>query len=221
MILVTGAAGFIGSNFLHYIHKRTDEEIVVVDNLTYASDIKFIDKLIDNKRVKFIQVDIGDEQAVDELFVSYKPNTVFHFAAESHVDSSIKNYRPFVQANILGTINLLNASRDVVDKFHHISTDEVYGSLEYDDPNIFTEVRPTLRLMLQQFRRLPLTSSFDSDVNDFLFESEPLIPLPTTPQPVVNTQINAQQIDPNTNLTRTQQALLSPTEQVIASRRRT
>ena len=139
MILVTGAAGFIGSNFLHYIHKKTDDEIVIVDNLTYASDIKFIDKLIDNKRIKFIEIDIADEQAVDELFVSYKPNIVFHFAAESHVDNSIKNYRPFIQANILGTINLLNASRDVVDKFHHISTDEVFGSLEYDDPNIFTE----------------------------------------------------------------------------------
>ena len=139
MILVTGAAGFIGSNFLHYIHKKTDDEIVIVDNLTYASDIKYIDKLVDNKRVKFIEIDIADEQAVDELFVSYKPNIVFHFAAESHVDNSIKNYRPFIQANILGTINLLNASRDVVDKFHHISTDEVFGSLEYDDPNIFTE----------------------------------------------------------------------------------
>ena len=89
------------------------------------------------------------------------------------------------------------------------------------DPNVFTEVRPTLRLMLQEFRRLPLTSVFDSDVNDFLFEETLLPPLPSTPQPVVNTQTSAQQIDPNTNLTRTQQALLSPTEQVIASRRQT
>jgi len=142
MILITGAAGFIGSNFLHYIHKRTDEEIVIVDSLTYASDIKFIDKLIDSQRIKFINIDISDEALVDELFVSYKPKTVFHFAAESHVDSSIKNYRPFIQANILGTINLLNASRDVVDKFHHISTDEVYGSLEYDDTDIFKETTP-------------------------------------------------------------------------------
>jgi len=89
------------------------------------------------------------------------------------------------------------------------------------DPNVFTEVRPTLRLMLQEFRRLPLTSVFDSDVNDFLFEETLLPPLPSTPQPVVNTQTTAQQIDPNTNLTRTQQALLSPEEQVIASRRQT
>jgi hypothetical protein len=89
------------------------------------------------------------------------------------------------------------------------------------DPNVFREVRPTLRLMLQEFRRLPLTSVFDSDVNDFLFEEALLPSLPSTPQPVVNTQTSAQQIDPNTNLTRTQQALLSPEEQVIASRRQT
>jgi hypothetical protein len=89
------------------------------------------------------------------------------------------------------------------------------------DLNVFTEVRPTLRLMLQEFRRLPLTSSFDSDINDFLFEEAPLIPLPTTPQPVVNTQANLQQRNPITNLTQTQQALLSPEEQVIASRRQT
>ena len=75
--------------------------------------------------------------------------------------------------------------------------------------------------MLQEFRRLPLTSSFDSDINDFLFEEAPLIPLPTTPQPVVNTQANLQQRNPITNLTQTQQALLSPEEQVIASRRQT
>ena len=89
------------------------------------------------------------------------------------------------------------------------------------DPNVFTEVRPTLRLMLQEFKRLPLTSVFDSDVNDFLFEESLLPSLPTTPQPVVNTQANMQQINPTTNLTPTEQALLSPTEQVIASRSRT
>jgi hypothetical protein len=88
------------------------------------------------------------------------------------------------------------------------------------DPNVFTEVRPTLRLMLQEFKRLPLTSVFDSDVNDFLFEESFLPPLPTTPQPVVNTQANMQQINPTTNLTRTEQALLSPEEQVIRERLR-
>ena len=89
------------------------------------------------------------------------------------------------------------------------------------DPNVFTEVRPTLRLMLQEFKRLPLTSVFDSDINDFLFEESVIPPLPSTPQPVVNTQANLQQRDPITNLTPTQQALLSPEEQIIASRRRT
>ena len=88
------------------------------------------------------------------------------------------------------------------------------------DPNVFTEVRPTLRLMLQEFKRLPLTSVFDSDVNDFLFEESFLPPLPTTPQPIVNTQANMQQINPTTNLTRTEQALLSPEEQVIRERLR-
>jgi hypothetical protein len=92
------------------------------------------------------------------------------------------------------------------------------------DPNVFTEVRPTLRLMLQEFRRLPLTGAFDSDVNDFLFEDSILPSLPasvTSAQPVVNTQANLQQINQTTNLTPTQQALLSPEEQVIASRRQT
>jgi hypothetical protein len=88
------------------------------------------------------------------------------------------------------------------------------------DPNVFTEVRPTLRLMLQEFRRLPLTSVFDSDINDFLFEESLLPPLPNTPQPVVGTQANTQQINPTTNLTRTEQALLSPEEQVIRERLR-
>ena len=88
------------------------------------------------------------------------------------------------------------------------------------DPNVFREVRPTLRLMLQEFKRLPLTSVFDSDVNDFLFEESFLPPLSTTPQPVVNTQANMQQINPTTNLTRTEQALLSPEEQVIRERLR-
>jgi hypothetical protein len=105
-------------------------------------------------------------------------------------------------------------SQDIQQRFAEIARN-------LGDPNIFTEVRPTLRLMLQEFKRLPLTSVFDSDVNDFLFEESFLPPLPTTPQPVVNTQANVQQINPTTNLTRTQQALLSPEEQVIASRRQT
>ena len=79
----------------------------------------------------------------DSIFNTYKPNKVFHFAAESHVDNSIKNYKPFLESNVIGTINLMNAALEVgVDKFHHVSTDEVYGSLEYDDEEIFTETTP-------------------------------------------------------------------------------
>jgi len=104
-------------------------------------------------------------------------------------------------------------SEDIQARFAEIARD-------LGDPNVFTEVRPTLRLMLQEFKRLPLTSVFDSDVNDFLFEESSLPPLPTTPQPVVNTRANAQQINPTTNLTPTEQALLSPEEQIIRERLR-
>ena len=135
---VTGGAGFIGSNFLHYIKSRWEEEIVVLDNLSYAADLEFIPK---DKQFTFEWCDISNEDQVNYLFKKYKPTKVFHFAAESHVDRSINNYRPFLESNIIGTINLLNASRDV-QKFHHISTDEVYGSLEYDSANLFTEDTP-------------------------------------------------------------------------------
>ena len=136
--IVTGGAGFIGSNFLHYIKSKWEEEIVVLDNLSYAADLEFIPK---DKQFTFEWCDISNEDQVNYLFKKYKPSKVFHFAAESHVDRSIKNYRPFLESNIIGTINLLNASRDV-QKFHHISTDEVYGSLEYDSANLFTEDTP-------------------------------------------------------------------------------
>ena len=138
MILVTGGAGFIGSNFLHLLSKVTDEEIVVLDSLTYAANEHYIPS-----HCKFIWCDIRNEEHVNYLFNKYRPSKVFHFAAESHVDKSITNSNPFISTNINGTINLLNASLVVeVEKFHHISTDEVYGSLEYDDDKLFTEDTP-------------------------------------------------------------------------------
>lgn len=140
MILVTGGAGFIGSNFLHFIKDKTDEKIIVIDNLTYAAELDYIPN---ESKFEFVWCDITNENHVDYLFKKYKPNKVFHFAAESHVDNSIKNYRPFLESNVVGTINLLNSSLAIdVEKFHHISTDEVYGSLEYDDENVFTENTP-------------------------------------------------------------------------------
>ena len=138
MILVTGGAGFIGSNFLHYLHKVTDEKVVVLDSLTYAANEKYIPD-----HCEFIWCDIRNEDHVNYLFNKHRPNKVFHFAAESHVDRSIGNSNPFISTNINGTINLLNASLQVkVEKFHHISTDEVYGSLDYDDEELFKETTP-------------------------------------------------------------------------------
>ena len=140
--IVTGGAGFIGSNFLHYLKDQTEieEQVIVLDNLSYASDRQFIPE---NDQFIFEWCDLSDENNVNYIFDKYKPEKVWHFAAESHVDNSIKNYRPFLESNIIGTINLLNASlKHEIDKFHHISTDEVYGSLEYDSANLFTEDTP-------------------------------------------------------------------------------
>ena len=142
MFLVTGGAGFIGSNFLHYLKKYTgvEDQVVIIDNLSYAADKKYMPL---NDQFVFEYCDISQEDNVNYIFDKYKIKRVFHFAAESHVDNSITNYRPFLEANVIGTINLLNASlRHNVDKFHHISTDEVYGSLEYYDKVLFKETTP-------------------------------------------------------------------------------
>ncbi len=140
--IVTGGAGFIGSNFLHYLKNETeiDDQVIVIDNLSYAADLEYVPK---NKQFIFEWCDISNEDHVTYIFDKYKPKKVFHFAAESHVDRSIKNYRPFLETNVVGTINLLNASlKHEVEKFHHVSTDEVYGSLEYDDVELFKETTP-------------------------------------------------------------------------------
>ena len=104
-ILVTGGAGFIGSNFLHHLINCTMEEIICIDNLTYAADWHNIP---DN--VKFYTTDIVDQHNCEYVFKKHKPSTVFHFAAESHVDNSIKDCSPFIHTNINGTVNLLNLS---------------------------------------------------------------------------------------------------------------
>jgi dTDP-glucose 4,6-dehydratase len=143
MILVTGGAGFIGGNYLHYLVEQTSEEIVCVDLLTPASNYNFIKPLVDSGRVKFVCIDIGSKY-MRSVFHDYKPDYIINFAAESHVDNSINDFSPFIETNILGTINLLTLARDLLPnlkKFIHISTDEVYGSLELNGDE-FTELSP-------------------------------------------------------------------------------
>ena len=138
MIIVTGGAGFIGSNFLHYLTRVTDDEVFVLDNITYAANESYIPS-----QHKFIWCDISDAEHVEYIFNKVKPTKVFNFAAESHVDNSIKDVTPFISTNITGTVNLLRSSvTHEVEKFHHISTDEVYGSLEYGEEGLFTEETP-------------------------------------------------------------------------------
>ena len=138
MIFVTGAAGFIGSNFVHYLKSQGYDEIVILDKLTYAAST---DNL--NPHTFPIEiVDIANKKQLERVFQTYRPKFIFHFAAESHVDNSIEDATPFVDTNVTGTLNLLELSvMYKVQKFHHISTDEVYGALGYDDPP-FTEETP-------------------------------------------------------------------------------
>ena len=134
---ITGGAGFIGSNFAHYVSDIW-KDVVILDKLTYAGDMDNLYPL--NYPVK--GVDLAYESRLEELFKQYKPKTIFNFAAETHVDNSIDNVAPFIDTNIIGTINLLKLSvKYDVQMFHHISTDEVYGALELDEP-AFTENSP-------------------------------------------------------------------------------
>ena len=132
-ILVTGGAGFIGSNLLYHLIKTVDEEIVCIDKLTYAADRNNVPD-----GMKFYTTDIADEHNCEYIFKKHKPKTIFHLAAESHVDNSIKDCTQFLHTNINGTVNLLNLSvKYEVERFMHISTDEVYGSIE---EGYFTEL---------------------------------------------------------------------------------
>jgi dTDP-glucose 4,6-dehydratase len=133
-ILVTGGAGFIGSNFVRHVHReRPDWEIVVYDLLTYAGDRRNVEGL---DRVTLIEADICDEQRIDAAVADC--DAVVHFAAESHNDNSLHTPWPFVHTNLIGTYQILEAVRRHQKRLHHISTDEVYGDLELDDPAKFT-----------------------------------------------------------------------------------
>lgn len=139
-IIVTGGAGFIGSNFVHYVYReRPDWNITVLDALTYAGNRANLEGL-DTSRFTFVEGNITDAELVDKL-VS-ENDIVVHYAAESHNDNSLQNPRPFLDTNIIGTYTILEAVRKHSKRLHHISTDEVYGDLELDDPNRFTENTP-------------------------------------------------------------------------------
>jgi len=135
-VLVTGGAGFIGANFVHQtVAERPDAEVTVLDALTYAGNKSSLDSIAD--RITFVHGDITDAVLVDELVSA--ADVVVHFAAESHNDNSLADPWPFVQTNIVGTFTLLQAVRKHDVRYHHISTDEVYGDLELGDPDRFTE----------------------------------------------------------------------------------
>ena len=138
-LLVTGGAGFIGSNFVHHIIEHTGHDVMVLDKLTYAGNRASLDGLPE-ERVRFVQGDIADPGVVDALVA--ESDAVVHYAAESHNDNSLHDPRPFLDTNIIGTYTLLEAVRKHEVRFHHISTDEVYGDLELDDPERFTETTP-------------------------------------------------------------------------------
>lgn len=142
-VIVTGGAGFIGSNFVHYLVANTDARVTVLDKLTYAGNAANLDGLPED-RVSLVQGDIADPVIVNEVFSQLDPeqDAVVHYAAESHNDNSLNDPRPFLDTNIIGTYTLLEAARKYNVRFHHISTDEVYGDLELDDPNKFTEHTP-------------------------------------------------------------------------------
>lgn len=194
-IIVTGGAGFIGGNFVHYMLKKyADYEIIGLDKLTYAGNMETLEPVINNPYFKFIKADIADREAVYTLFEEEKPNILVNFAAESHVDRSIENPSIFLQTNVMGTQVLLDACRKYgIDRFHQVSTDEVYGDLPLDRPDLFfTEETPIhtsspysaskagADLMVQAYQRtfgVPVTISRCSNNYGPYHFPEKLIPL--------------------------------------------
>lgn len=194
-IIVTGGAGFIGGNFVHYmLNKYSDYDIICLDALTYAGNMETLEPVMNNPHFKFYKADIADRNAVYEIFEKEKPNIVVNFAAESHVDRSIDNPSIFLQTNVLGTGVLMDACRKYgIDRYHQVSTDEVYGDLPLDRPDLFfTETTPlhtsspysaskaSADLLVQAYHRtfkLPVTISRCSNNYGPYHFPEKLIPL--------------------------------------------
>lgn len=194
-ILVTGGAGFIGSNFVYYeLDNYPNDEVVCLDKLTYAGNLETLEIAMKNPKFKFVKGDIADRAFVDELFASEKPDVVVNFAAESHVDRSIENPEIFLQTNVIGTSVLMDACRKYGNiRYHQVSTDEVYGDLPLDRPDLFfTETIPlhtsspysaskaSADLLVQAYYRtykLPVTISRCSNNYGPYHFPEKLIPL--------------------------------------------
>lgn len=144
-IVVTGGAGFIGGNFVYYeLEKHPEDKIICFDALTYAGNMETLDEAMKNPQFVFVKGDIANRDDVDKLFNEHKPDIVVNFAAESHVDRSIENPGIFLQTNVLGTQVLMDACRKyAIKRYHQVSTDEVYGDLPLDRPDMFfTEETP-------------------------------------------------------------------------------
>ena len=149
--IVTGGAGFIGSAVVRHLIKNTPHSVCVVDKLTYAGNLESLAEVADSPRFRFEKADIGDKEALDRIFSDFRPTHVMHLAAESHVDRSIDGPGEFIQTNVVGTYTILEAARKYYNalddagknnfKFHHISTDEVYGDLEGPE-DFFRETTP-------------------------------------------------------------------------------
>ena len=194
-ILVTGGAGFIGSNFVYYeLDNYPSDEVICLDKLTYAGNLETLEVAMKNPKFKFVKGDIADRAFVDELFASEKPDVVVNFAAESHVDRSIENPEIFLQTNVIGTSVLMDACRKYGNiRYHQVSTDEVYGDLPLDRPDLFfTETTPlhtsspysaskaSADLLVQAYYRtykLPITISRCSNNYGPYHFPEKLIPL--------------------------------------------
>ena len=194
-IIITGGAGFIGGNFVHYMLKKyKDYKIICLDKLTYAGNLETLEPVMNNENFKFIKGDIADREFIYKLFEEEKPEMIVNFAAESHVDRSIEDPGIFLQTNVMGTNVLLDACRKYgIKRYHQVSTDEVYGDLPLDRPDLFfTEETPlhtsspysaskaSADLLVQAYYRtfkLPITISRCSNNYGPYHFPEKLIPL--------------------------------------------
>ena len=194
-IIVTGGAGFIGSNFVYYeLDNYPEDEIICLDKLTYAGNLETLELALKNPKFKFVKGDIADRKFVYDLFETEKPNVIVNFAAESHVDRSIENPEIFLRTNVIGTSVLMDACRKYgIKRYHQVSTDEVYGDLPLDRPDLFfTETTPlhtsspysaskaSADLLVQAYHRtynLPTTISRCSNNYGPYHFPEKLIPL--------------------------------------------